>query len=137
MASEVMVIASKVKAYIKASGLNTSGTVMSVLTDKVSELCDQAVASSSSRSGRRTDAVHYRVLPVTTAAISGSLSLSGHAAEAEAASVSAFRRCILAGSNSPGNLDYLPYIPCVDVSVCNESYPCRWQVRRPYTFFSQ
>ena len=46
MASEVMVIASKVKAYIKASGLNTSGSVMSVLTDKVSALCDQAIASA-------------------------------------------------------------------------------------------
>ena len=53
MASEVMVIASKVKAYIKASGLNTSASVMSVLTDKVSAMCDQAVASAKN-DGRKT-----------------------------------------------------------------------------------
>ena len=53
MASEVMVIASKVKAYIKASGLNTSAAVMSVLTDKVRALCDEAI-SSARNDGRKT-----------------------------------------------------------------------------------
>ena len=41
-----MVIASKVKAYIKAAGLNTSGAVMSELTNRVTALCDQAIATA-------------------------------------------------------------------------------------------
>jgi histone H3/H4 len=53
MASEVMVIASKVKAYIKAAGLNTSGAVMTELTNKVTALCDQAIAAAKS-DGRKT-----------------------------------------------------------------------------------
>ena len=44
---EVLVVASKVKAYIKArSGLNTSAAVMEALSDKVREACDEAIRSS-------------------------------------------------------------------------------------------
>ena len=44
---EVMVVASKVKGYIREkSTMNTSAAVMQVLSDKVRELCDQAVAKA-------------------------------------------------------------------------------------------
>lgn len=50
----VLVVASKVKAYIKESaGLNTSGAVMDILSGKVRQLCDQAVESAK-RDGRKT-----------------------------------------------------------------------------------
>jgi histone H3/H4 len=43
---EVLVVASKTKDYIRASsgGMNTSAAVMKVLSDKVRELCNQAIA---------------------------------------------------------------------------------------------
>ena len=41
---EVLVVASKVKSYIKnKAGMSTSAAVMSKLTEKVEELCDQAI----------------------------------------------------------------------------------------------
>jgi len=44
---EILVVASKVKAYIKArSGLNTSAAVMEALSDKVRAACDEAIRSS-------------------------------------------------------------------------------------------
>ena len=44
---ETLVIASKVKAYIKeASDLNCSAAVIDVLSDKVRELCDAAIKSA-------------------------------------------------------------------------------------------
>ena len=51
---EVLVIASKVKKYIKATGgLNSSGSVIDVLTKKVEELCDGAIENAKN-DGRKT-----------------------------------------------------------------------------------
>ena len=45
--NEVLVVASKVKAYIKAkSELKCSAGVIDVLTAKVREMCDAAIASA-------------------------------------------------------------------------------------------
>jgi len=42
---EILIVASKLKAYVRAkSGLNTSATVIEVLSTKVRRLCDQAIA---------------------------------------------------------------------------------------------
>ena len=52
--NETLVVASKVKNYIKkAGGLNCSAKVISVLSDKVVELCDAAIENAKS-SKRKT-----------------------------------------------------------------------------------
>lgn len=52
--SEVLVVASKLKNYIReSSGMNTSAAVMDALSSKVRELCDQAVARAK-QDGRKT-----------------------------------------------------------------------------------
>ena len=44
---EVLVVASKVKAYIKKkAGMSTSASVMEALTSKVEELCNQAIENA-------------------------------------------------------------------------------------------
>jgi histone H3/H4 len=51
---EVLIVASKLKNYIRSkSGMNTSAAVVDVLSDKVRELCDQAVEAAR-RDGRKT-----------------------------------------------------------------------------------
>ncbi|HLE00494.1 MAG TPA: histone-like protein [Bdellovibrionota bacterium] len=51
---EVLVVASKVKNYIKtSSGLNTSSAVMEVLSDKVRQLCNEAIERAK-QDGRKT-----------------------------------------------------------------------------------
>ncbi len=51
---EVLVVASKVKNLIKASGaMNTSGAVMSKLSEKVRGLCLHAIENAK-RDGRKT-----------------------------------------------------------------------------------
>jgi histone H3/H4 len=51
---EVLVVASKLKNYIRSkSGMNTSSAVMSALSAKVRELCDQAIERAKSE-GRKT-----------------------------------------------------------------------------------
>ena len=51
---EVLIVASKVKAYIKAkSGMNTSASVMSVLSDRIRLLCDRAIEIAGA-DGRKT-----------------------------------------------------------------------------------
>jgi histone H3/H4 len=51
---EILVVASKLKNYIREkSGMNTSAAVVDVLSDKVRELCDQAVEAAK-RDGRKT-----------------------------------------------------------------------------------
>ena len=44
---ETLVVSSKVKAYIKSTGeLNCSAKVIEVLSDKVREICDTAIANA-------------------------------------------------------------------------------------------
>jgi hypothetical protein len=51
---EILIVASKLKNYIRAkSGMNTSAAVVDVLSDKIRELCDQAVEAAK-RDGRKT-----------------------------------------------------------------------------------
>jgi histone H3/H4 len=51
---EVLVVASKIKNYIRAqSGMNTSAAVMEILSGKIRQLCDQAIATAKS-DGRKT-----------------------------------------------------------------------------------
>lgn len=51
---EVLIVASKLKNYIRnKSGMNTSAAVVDVLSDKIRELCDQAVEAAK-RDGRKT-----------------------------------------------------------------------------------
>jgi histone H3/H4 len=52
--NEVLVVASKVKSYIKATGdMKTSGGVLQTLSDRIRILCDQAVENARS-DGRKT-----------------------------------------------------------------------------------
>jgi histone H3/H4 len=52
--AEVLVVASKVKSYIKAkSGMNTSATVMEALSARVRRLADEAIARAQA-DGRKT-----------------------------------------------------------------------------------
>ncbi len=47
MAGEVLIVASKVKAYIKSSaGFNTSATAIDALSDKVKAVCDAAIEAA-------------------------------------------------------------------------------------------
>ncbi len=51
---EVLIVASKLKNYIREkSGMNTSAAVMDALTDKLKQMCDQAVERAKSE-GRKT-----------------------------------------------------------------------------------
>jgi hypothetical protein len=51
---DVLVVVSKLKAYIKAkSGMNTSDGVISVISDQIRGHCDQAAANAQ-RDGRKT-----------------------------------------------------------------------------------
>jgi hypothetical protein len=51
---DVLVVVSKLKAYIKAkSGMNTSDGVISVVSDQIRKLCDQAAANAQ-KDGRKT-----------------------------------------------------------------------------------
>ncbi|MBN2626761.1 MAG: NFYB/HAP3 family transcription factor subunit [Spirochaetales bacterium] len=44
---ETLVIASKVKSYIKATGdMKCSAAVIEVLSDKIREMCDEAIQSA-------------------------------------------------------------------------------------------
>jgi len=52
--NEVLVVASKVKNYIKAKGdMKTSSAVLEVLSDRLRRLCDQAIESARN-DGRKT-----------------------------------------------------------------------------------
>jgi len=47
--SEILVVASKVKAYIKSKGgLNTSATAIDALSNKMKEVCDSAIENAKS-----------------------------------------------------------------------------------------
>jgi len=52
--NEVLVVASKVKGYIKEQAdMKTSASVLSALSDKLRSMCDQAIESARS-DGRKT-----------------------------------------------------------------------------------
>lgn len=54
MADEVLVVASKVKGYIKEKGdMKTSASVLTALSDKIRQMCDQAVEAAR-QDGRKT-----------------------------------------------------------------------------------
>jgi hypothetical protein len=51
---DVLVVVSKLKAYVRArSGMNTSDTVLEVLSDRLRRLCDQAIENAAA-DGRKT-----------------------------------------------------------------------------------
>ncbi len=51
---EILVVASKLKNYIRAqSGMNTSSAVIDVLSERIRQLCNQAI-DSAKREGRKT-----------------------------------------------------------------------------------
>lgn len=51
---EALVVASKLKNYIREkSGMNTSASVIDVLSDKLREMCDRAIENARS-DGRKT-----------------------------------------------------------------------------------
>jgi histone H3/H4 len=51
---EVLVVASKLKSYIRGkSGMNTSAAVMGALSNRIRQLCDQAIENAK-REGRKT-----------------------------------------------------------------------------------
>lgn len=52
--NEVLVVASKIKTYIKDKGdMKTSATVLQALSDRIRSLCDQAIESARN-DGRKT-----------------------------------------------------------------------------------
>jgi len=52
--NEVLVVASKIKTYIKEQGdMKTSASVLEALSDRLRSLCDQAIQSARS-DGRKT-----------------------------------------------------------------------------------
>ncbi len=52
--NEVLVVASKIKTYIKSSGdMKTSAGVLEVLSDRLRAMCDGAIESARS-DGRKT-----------------------------------------------------------------------------------
>jgi len=44
--SEILVVASKIKAYIKGKGLSTSAAVMEKLSEEIRKACDKAIAKA-------------------------------------------------------------------------------------------
>ena len=50
---EVLVVASKIKAYIRDQGMNTSGDAISCLSEKVYAILDDATARTTAN-GRKT-----------------------------------------------------------------------------------
>ncbi len=52
--NEVLVVASKVKGYIREQGeMKTSSAVLTVLSDRIRRLCDQAMENAR-QDGRKT-----------------------------------------------------------------------------------
>lgn len=52
--SEVLVVASKIKTYIKAQGdMKTSASVLGALSDRLRTMCNEAIESARS-DGRKT-----------------------------------------------------------------------------------
>ena len=57
--SEILIVSSKVKNYIKSKGdMNTAASVAEALSDKIREVCDQAIENAKSakrKTVRNTD----------------------------------------------------------------------------------
>ena len=52
--SETLVVASKLKKYIKSqSGMNTSANVMDALSNRIRQMCNEAISNAES-DGRKT-----------------------------------------------------------------------------------
>jgi len=52
--NEILVVASKLKNYIREkSGMNTSASALGVLSERVRQLCDQAIENARN-DGRKT-----------------------------------------------------------------------------------
>ncbi|MDH4262986.1 MAG: hypothetical protein OEV78_08080 [Spirochaetia bacterium] len=43
---EILIVTSKLKKHIKSKGFNTAGTVAELLSNKVRELCDNALENT-------------------------------------------------------------------------------------------
>lgn len=46
--AEILVVTSKVKNYIKEAGMNTAASVAEALSEKVRQVCDEAMANARS-----------------------------------------------------------------------------------------
>ena len=44
--AEILIITSKVKNYIKEAGMNTAASVAEALSDKVRQVCDEAMENA-------------------------------------------------------------------------------------------
>ena len=54
LSGDILVVASKIKKHIKDSaGMNTSAGVMAVLSDRIREMCNQAIENAKN-DGRKT-----------------------------------------------------------------------------------
>ena len=52
--NEILVVASKLKTYVREkSGMNTSAGVLAVVSDKIRQMCDQAIENARN-DGRKT-----------------------------------------------------------------------------------
>ena len=52
--NETLVVASKLKNYVREkSGMNTSASVLAVVSDKIRQMCDQAIENARN-DGRKT-----------------------------------------------------------------------------------
>lgn len=52
--NEILVVASKLKNYVREkSGMNTSAGVLAVVSDKIRQMCDQAIENARN-DGRKT-----------------------------------------------------------------------------------
>ena len=54
LSDEILVVASKLKKHIREhAGMNTSATVMNILSDRIREMCESAI-SNAKADGRKT-----------------------------------------------------------------------------------
>jgi histone H3/H4 len=44
--AEILIVTSKVKNYIKEAGMNTAASVADALSEKVRQVCDEAMANA-------------------------------------------------------------------------------------------
>jgi histone H3/H4 len=44
--ADILIVTSKVKSYIKSGGMNTAASVADALSDKVRQVCDEAMENA-------------------------------------------------------------------------------------------